>query len=461
MNTVGILYVVNACDEKRHEKPSDDTVEYLTNELKSLNYTVEDIEIVKQKEQLISSTLQRFSAQFDVTIVISYVSSTSLFEALVKIMGADRVNGGKLCNLYDGTVSNCNLPAGVKLLSVDSLELPVVYFQRIFILNGEFLEYQFTKVVKDRLKVYKQIPSYSKVIKIKNHTNSNHSIESILNQLKTYINSGVAVKNYDSEIRIGSTFFENIVECTETLKKQLNEVDIQFEEHVGEDFSEIYESREAHIRQAIENIEECLRKYGPENVFVSFNGGKDCTVLLHLYYIVLKYKYPEFKEPIYCSYVKNSNVFPEQTEFIRQCKVYFNLAIEESSTVNMKEHLEHILKARPNLKACLMGTRRTDPYSEKLNIFELTDPDWPRIMRVSPLLDWHYSDIWDYLLFYKVPYCKLYDYGYTSLGDASSTNKNPALKCVNVKIGRCVYLPAYKLLNESKERIGRNKTVYD
>ncbi|CAH2010899.1 unnamed protein product [Acanthoscelides obtectus] len=101
-------------------------------------------------------------------------------------------------------------------------------------------------------------------------------------------------------------------------------------------------------------------------------------------------------------------------------------------------------------------------FTNKQNLAPwLTDPDWPRIMRVSPLLDWHYSDIWDYLLFYKVPYCKLYDYGYTSLGDASSTNKNPALKCVNVKIGRCVYLPAYKLLNESKERIGRNKTVYD
>lgn len=86
----------------------------------------------------------------------------------------------------------------------------------------------------------------------------------------------------------------------------------------------------------------------------------------------------------------------------------------------------------------------------------MTDPSWPQVVRVSPLLEWRFTDIWDYLLFYKVPYCKLYDLGYTSLGNASNTVKNPSLLCYDVKSGQNVYLPAYKMLNEAEERNGRD-----
>lgn len=77
-------------------------------------------------------------------------------------------------------------------------------------------------------------------------------------------------------------------------------------------------------------------------------------------------------------------------------------------------------------------------------------------MRVSPLLDWHFTDIWDYLLFYKIPYCELYDLGYTSLGNASNTVKNSSLLFYDVKLEKNVYLPAYKMLNEAEERTGRD-----
>lgn len=85
----------------------------------------------------------------------------------------------------------------------------------------------------------------------------------------------------------------------------------------------------------------------------------------------------------------------------------------------------------------------------------MTDHDWPQLMRVNPLLDWHYSDIWDYLLYLKVPYCSLYDMGYTSLGGVTNTIRNPYL-ILNNKDGTAVYLPAHKLLDASKERSGRS-----
>lgn len=85
----------------------------------------------------------------------------------------------------------------------------------------------------------------------------------------------------------------------------------------------------------------------------------------------------------------------------------------------------------------------------------MTDKDWPQVMRVSPILNWHYSDIWDYLLLFKVPYCSIYDQGYTSLGSAHNTVPNPELKYVDVIEKTEKFLPAYKLLDETKERSGR------
>lgn len=88
----------------------------------------------------------------------------------------------------------------------------------------------------------------------------------------------------------------------------------------------------------------------------------------------------------------------------------------------------------------------------------MTDESWPQVMRVSPLLDWHYWEIWDYLLSLSVPYCSLYDKGYTSLGSMDNTIRNPSLHFHDKLKNEELYLPAYKLLNEADERNGR-KTV--
>lgn len=64
-------------------------------------------------------------------------------------------------------------------------------------------------------------------------------------------------------------------------------------------------------------VEKSLEDYLIDEVFVSFNGGKDCTVLLHLVHSVLVKKYGETEYPkLTAVYFKPENSFKEIEDFI-------------------------------------------------------------------------------------------------------------------------------------------------
>lgn len=67
----------------------------------------------------------------------------------------------------------------------------------------------------------------------------------------------------------------------------------------------------------------------------------------------------------------------------------------------------------------VIGLRRGDPRSEKVGVFEPND-EWLRLenpfMRLHPVIDWDYGAVWDFINNFEIPYCNLYDKGYTSLG---------------------------------------------
>lgn len=60
----------------------------------------------------------------------------------------------------------------------------------------------------------------------------------------------------------------------------------------------------------------------------------------------------------------------------------------------MKAAFAKYLEDEPRVKAIFVGTRRTDPHGMLLTHFDPTDQGWPAFMRVHPVIDWHYAEIW-------------------------------------------------------------------
>ncbi|KAF9511454.1 hypothetical protein BS47DRAFT_1469919 [Hydnum rufescens UP504] len=109
------------------------------------------------------------------------------------------------------------------------------------------------------------------------------------------------------------------------------------------------------------------------------------------------------------------------------------------------------------VRAMLVGTRRGDPHGGSLGFATPTDSDWPKLLRVHPIINWSYHDVWKFLFKFSVPYCSLYDAGYTSLGSMHDTSPNPALLNNPLHSQSTIYKPAHQLEDGDLERAGRGK----
>ncbi|XP_030381574.1 FAD synthase isoform X2 [Scaptodrosophila lebanonensis] len=215
---------------------------------------------------------------------------------------------------------------------------------------------------------------------------------------------------------------------------------------------------EGRMQTAFDFFTQTLELYSVDQLMFCFNGGKDCTVLLDL---LMRYcrLHSINSRDIPMLYIKSDDAFAEIDEFVARCVRHYNVQLIEYKE-SLKEALTHMSADMPRIKAVFVGSRNTDPYCEHLEPMSPTDNGWPAMMRLNPLLQWSYHDVWHYIHMYNVPYCRLYDQGYTSIGYRSNTVPNPhLLRCESdthcANDGTCCYRPAWELEDATQERAGR------
>ncbi|XP_049849084.1 uncharacterized protein LOC126317462 [Schistocerca gregaria] len=252
------------------------------------------------------------------------------------------------------------------------------------------------------------------------------------------------------------------------------------------------------IATSVQHIEKALATWPLSDSGIAFNGGKDSIVLLALVQYVLSHRRTETSsggraddpdarcapegnfivdsefswsslalsparrgssDSVRTIFFLDQNNFPEVLEFMWDVAMKNKLDV-----VIIRKHIKtglRCLNSRPReeygsclvrpLKVVFMGTRRSDPGGTNLSTFSRTDEGWPDIIRVNPLLDWDYHDIWNFTMRAELPYCSLYSKGYTSIGSVETTRPNKHLW--QEKMQR--YLPAWCLSSGALERSGR------
>ncbi|XP_034249621.1 FAD synthase-like isoform X2 [Thrips palmi] len=224
---------------------------------------------------------------------------------------------------------------------------------------------------------------------------------------------------FPTKLTLESTSWETLHAATEFLLEQLPPSCVEGLSAVPmEDLLQFAESTPdlafgKCLRETIQVLTECCNRYHPDELVLCFNGGKDATVLLHLACAVIRHHHPEHAaKPLHAFWVQSAEPFPEVREFVSRMVEQYNLHLDEVPGP-IKVGLRTYLGGKPEVKAALIGVRRTDPYSSKLSAFQETDLGWPAVMRVSPILEWRYADVWTFLRELHLPYCSLYDQGPT------------------------------------------------
>lgn len=156
-------------------------------------------------------------------------------------------------------------------------------------------------------------------------------------------------------------------------------------------------------------------------------------------------------------YFESPNNFPDVIAFMDSVAAAYGFTVERLPRLPAGLHA----LVSSGVRAVLMGTRRNDPDGGALDHFTPTSLNWPPCMRINPVLHWSYRHIWAFLRGLRLPYCHLYNDGYTSLGSVHDSIPNPLLRLeqpVDSSVSSAsVYKPAWELTDERYERHGRKR----
>ncbi|KAM3573067.1 hypothetical protein VYU27_004937 [Nannochloropsis oceanica] len=220
------------------------------------------------------------------------------------------------------------------------------------------------------------------------------------------------------------------------------------------------------LQDALDLISSLVTLFPLEHLALTFNGGKDACVVFYLVRAALALRRVTTKEELarvkVLYFAPKHGEFPEVTSFMEEVVRTFDFTYTVYPPgCSYKEGMRDLVE-REGLKAVFLGVRSGDPYSLESEHLQPSSPGWPVFLRVNPILKWDYGQVWRFLRRFNLPYCSLYDEGYTSLGDIRTTIRNPALLKEGGKEGgregseeKERYRPAHELVDWTLERANR------
>jgi phosphoadenosine phosphosulfate reductase len=199
------------------------------------------------------------------------------------------------------------------------------------------------------------------------------------------------------------------------------------------------------VTQAKKVILETRDKYG-DNVAVAWTGGKDSTLILFLirevfghipWRVFFNDSTMEFDE-IYQHVEKMKNEW--KLDLVVERHALADLKkIKESDDGFEKQRIARMAKinslnraVKENKWEALITGIRIDEHESRAD--ETSFSERNNHIRVHPILEFTEKDVWDYTKENEVPYVKLYNQGYRSLGEKPFTHQ--AKKDGNERSGR-------------------------
>lgn len=152
----------------------------------------------------------------------------------------------------------------------------------------------------------------------------------------------------------------------------MNNVKIsEIREALGEDFFL------RKVQPSLDVMKETMLKYPKGSIALSFNGGKDCTVLLELAELLND-------EELKIVYFEEPDAFEDLVSFVHTrlstCP-FTSLKLPSDIRQGMQQLVDH-----ENIEAVFLGQRISDPYAPD-QINSPSTPGWPSFMRVCPILN--------------------------------------------------------------------------
>jgi len=179
--------------------------------------------------------------------------------------------------------------------------------------------------------------------------------------------------------------------------------------------------------------ESCLQsvfeKAGPDRAAVAWTGGKDSTVVLYIWLMLLRH---HGTAPVRAINLDTGCKFPEVVAFrdkmTREWSIDLHIARPAVSLETYPLATDAVsccrdLKVAPLKQAIretgithLISGIRRDEHPDRAGRTVEEHRDDPAHTMVNPILEWTEMDIWAFHSRFELPHCILYDQGYRSLG---------------------------------------------